>query len=221
MNLEIVWQPRTLQLEYWAAVLWMVCLLCLVAAKFLSETKFYEFLRILSTDKYLKSNHDNKPFINWFIIVFYLLQLIVFSFLILIIGDYLEIVDKHNGIHYLKVFTSTSLFFLSKLLVEKIVATSFDIETEANQFNFHKISYQSNVALLLMPFTALVYYTENAAISVVFLIIFAVLLIGFTHIKFVQLHQKWLFSRLFYFILYLCILEIIPYYFIVYWLKEI
>lgn len=221
MKLEIVWQTRTLQLEYWAAVLWMVCLICLVVAKFLSETKFYEFLKIFSTDKYLKSNHDNKPFINWFMVVLYVLQLIVFSFLILIIGDYLEIVDKHNGIHYSKVFTLTSLFFLSKLLIEKIVATSFDIEAEANLFHFHKISYQSNVALLLMPLTALVYYTENATISFIFLIIFAALLIGFAHVKFFQLHQKWLFSRLFYFILYLCTLEIIPYYFTIYWLKEI
>jgi len=221
MILDIVWQPRTLNNQYWAAFLWVACLLCLVIAKFLSEPRFYEYLRILSTDKYLKSNRDNKPFINWFLVVFYVLKLIVFSFLILIISDYFEIADKKSGIHFIKIFTITSSFLLSKLLVEKIVAASFDIEEDAIQYNFHKISYQSYVGLLLLPFTALVYYLESTSFSVISLIVYALLLIGFTHLKVIQLHQNWLFSRMFYFILYLCTLEILPFYFIIYWLKKI
>ncbi|MFY8188818.1 MAG: DUF4271 domain-containing protein [Flavobacterium sp.] len=222
MILDIVWLPRILSNDHWAAYLWVVCLVCLVIAKYISESGFFEFLSIFSNDKYLKSNYENRLSINWFLVVLYILNLIVLSFVLLIMADYWSLANKENGIDYLKIFTVLSTFMLSKQLVEKIVATSFDIEEATSQYNFHKLSYQTYVGVLLMPLAAIVYYLDrNQDFWVFFLALYAVLLIVFAYIKTTLLHQNWLFSRLFYFILYLCTLEIAPFYFIGYWLKKI
>lgn len=222
MILEVVWLPRIFSNDHWAAYLWVVCLVCLVLAKYISESGFSEFLSIFSNDKYLKSNYENKLSINWFLVVLYLLNLIVLSFVFLIIADYFDVAQKQNATHYLKIFTLLSAFMLSKQLIERIVATSFDIEEASLQYNFHKLSYQTYVGVLLFPVTAIVYYMENTSFFwTVFLTAYALLLIVFSYFKTTQLHQNWLFSRMFYFILYLCTLEIIPFYFIIYWLKKI
>ena len=130
--------------------------------------------------------------------------------------------DKLDFVHYIKIFTFLSTFLLSKQIIEKIVAISFDIEEVSTQYNFHKLSYQTYVGVLLLPVTAIVYYIEGSSdFWLAFLVIYAVFLIVVSYFKTTQLHQNWLFSRIFYFILYLCTLEIAPFYFIGYWLKKI
>jgi hypothetical protein len=222
MILDIVWLPRILSNDHWAAYLWVICLVCLVIAKYISESGFFEYLSIFSNDKYLKSNRENKLSINWFLVVLYLLNLIVLSFVLLLIADYLDLADKLDFVHYIKIFTFLSTFLLSKQIIEKIVAISFDIEEVSTQYNFHKLSYQTYVGVLLLPVTAIVYYIEGSSdFWLAFLVIYAVFLIVVSYFKTTQLHQNWLFSRIFYFILYLCTLEIAPFYFIGYWLKKI
>uniref|UniRef100_UPI00404A74A1 DUF4271 domain-containing protein n=1 Tax=Flavobacterium sp. TaxID=239 RepID=UPI00404A74A1 len=221
MNAEMNWLTRTLSSNEWPTYLWVICLLCLAVAKFLSENQFHEFLRIFSTEKYLKVYKENSAFINWFMIVLYILTMISISFLILVTADYFDIVSKYDGVAFTRILTFFSAFLLSKLLVEKIIAASFGIEEEANQFSFYKISYLTYVGVLLLPLVAIIYYQEQPVVLLFITLGLFFVLTGFSYIKTIQIHQNWLFSRLFYFILYLCALEIIPYYFIFYWLKEI
>jgi len=222
MNLDLVWIPRTITNQHWATYLWIICMLCLLIAKFISESRFYEFLSIFSNDKYIKSNRENKAFVNWFLVVLYLLNLIVVSFLVLIFADYWSVANKNDSTHFLKIFTIISAFLISKTLIEKIIATSFDIEEIASNYKFHKVSYQNYSSVLLLPFTAMLYYAEEIHLFWILLIgVFTLFLNGYSYIRSTQLHQSWLFSRMFYFILYLCALEIAPYYFMFYWFKKI
>lgn len=221
MNVEMNWLTRTLSSNEWPTYLWVICLACLAVAKFLSENQFHEFLRISSSDKYLKIYKENTAFINWFTVVLFILTMISTSFLILLVADYFNLARKDDGVAFTRIITFFSAFLLSKQLLEKIIAASFGVEETANQFSFYKISYLNYKGLLLLPLVSIIYYQKQTG---VLLFITLGLFLAFTvinYVKTIQVHQNWLFSRLFYFILYLCALEIIPYYFIFYWLKEI
>lgn len=221
MNAEMNWLTRTLSSNEWPTYLWVICLLCLAIAKFLSENQFHDFLRIFSSDKYLKVYKENTAFINWFTVVLYILTMISISFLILLTADYYDLASKNDGVVFTRIFTFFSAFLLSKQLIEKIISESFGIEENASQFNFYKISYLTYAGVLLLPLVAIIYYQEQPEVLLFITLGLFFILTGFSYVKTIQIHQNWLFSRLFYFILYLCALEIIPYYFIFYWLKEI
>lgn len=221
MNLDIVWHFKTSTDNSWAAYLWISCLVFLAIAKFLSENRFFEYLRIFYNDKFIKSNRDNKTLVNWFLVVLYLNNSIVLTFLILILADFLEIANRFDHVNFLRIFVIIATFSLSKTLIEKIVANSFDIESYYNQLKFHKSTFQNYTGILLLPFTAMLYYSEILnSFFVIILMIYALILVLFFYTKTIRIHQSWLMSRMFYFILYLCTLEIMPFILIYYWLEK-
>jgi hypothetical protein len=110
---------------------------------------------------------------------------------------------------------------LSKFLIEKIIATSFAIDEFADQFNLQKVTYRTYIGVLLLPINAILFYNANTS-DFLFYGIIAIIALANLLTYFVSLknYQNLLFGKLFYFILYLCALEIAPYYFIYYWFTK-
>lgn len=113
------------------------------------------------------------------------------------------------------------VFILSKYLIEKIIATSFNIEEFIEQFNLQKVSYRTYIGLIILPVDIILYYNNNSSKFVIFLFIVIILAINTaTYLLSLKNYQNLIFSKLFYFILYLCALEIAPYYFMYYWFTK-
>jgi hypothetical protein len=129
--------------------------------------------------------------------------------------------SKTDWMQYIQITNFLLFFILAKVLVEKIIATSFHIEEFVEQFNHQKVTYRTYIGLLLLPINMLFFYFDHISTALPSAIIAIVIVANLiTYIISIKNYQNLIFSKLFYFILYLCALEIAPYYFMYYWFTK-
>jgi len=166
--------------------------------------------------------------LSWFTISFFLIQVISFTFLLQFLLSYQEwdnpnftMVQKHSWVSFIQLFTLIGVFILSKYLIEKIIATSFNIEEFNELFNLHKVNYRTYIGLLLLPVNIFLFYNDSQHPIVIYVIIGLIIATSIvSYLVSLRIYQNLILSKLFYFILYLCTLEIAPYYFMYYWFKN-
>lgn len=209
--------PRITENKDWATLLFVIAFALLVVTKTAFENRFRDFINLLINNKYLKIYKDSSNLMSWFTILLFVVQLISMSFFIQLVLSYFGYTTKTNWISFIQIFTFLSFFILSKFLIEKIIATSFDIENFTEQFNLLKVSYRTYIGLLLLPVNIIMYYTNIVNTYAIIGIMIILLIINtVTYLVSLKNYQKLLLSKLFYFILYICALEIAPYYFMYY-----
>ncbi|MGH2667313.1 DUF4271 domain-containing protein [Flavobacterium sp.] len=209
--------PRIVENRDWVTVLFIIALLLVAITKSAFENRFSDFVNLLINNKYLKIYKDNSNLMSWFTILLFVVQLISLSFFVLMVLSYLGYTTKTNWISYIQILTFLSFFVLSKFLIEKIIATSFNIESFIEQFNLFKVSYRTYIGLLLLPLNIVLFYTDLMNTYLIMGVLAILLVINsITYLVSLKNYQKLLLSKLFYFILYICALEIAPYYFMYY-----
>ncbi len=217
MMIETILQPRAIALKDWVTFLFIFSFALIAITKTAFETRFSEFIRILASDKYIKVYKDPSHLMSGFTILLFIVQLISFSLFIQLVLSHFGYISKLDWITYIRIVTFLGVFILSKFLIEKIVATTFKIEEFTEQLNLQKVSYRTFIALLLLPFTIYLYYNNSSSNLLLYCIIAVILIINlFTYLISLKIYQNLILGKLFYFILYLCALEIAPYYFIYY-----
>jgi hypothetical protein len=218
MIMEISFQERIIENKDWATVLFVICFVLIAIIKSVFENRFGDFLKLIYSDKYIKIYKDSSNLMSWFTIALFLVQLISLAFFIQLLLHYFGYVSKSDWLMYIQIVTLLAVFILSKYLVEKIIATSFNIEETLEQFNLQKVSYRTYLGLLLLPVNVIMFYNDFIPITAIYFIIAAILIINLlTYLNSLKIYQNLIFGKLFYFILYLCALEIAPYYFMYYW----
>ena len=215
--IETVLQPRILEPKDWATYLFVFSFVLIAITKTAFETRFSEFLRILVSDKYIKVYKDTSHLMSGFTILLFIVQIISFSFFIQFVLNFLGYVSKTDWVIFIRIFTFFGIFVLSKFLIEKIVAAVFNIEEFAEQFNLQKVSYRTFIGMILLPINIYLFYNNTPSNILIYCTIVVILIINlFSYLISLKIYQNLLISKLFYFILYLCALEIAPYYFIYY-----
>jgi len=218
---ENVLHPRILEPRDWATIVFIISFVLVALAKAFFETRFNEYLRLIVSDKYIKMYRDSSHLMSGFTIVLFLVQLVSLAFFIQLVLAYFGYVEKTDWIVFVQIFSFLTVFILSKFLVEKIIATSFNMEEFTEQFNLQKVSYRTYIGLLVLPIDIVLFYNHNPPKILIFLFIIVVLAINLlTYLISLKNYQNFLLGRLFYFILYLCALEIAPYYFMYYWFTK-
>lgn len=214
--------PRIVESKDWVTILFVVALLLLAVTKSAFENRFRDFANLIVSDKYLKIYKDSSNLMSWFTVLLFVVQLISLSFFLQLVLSYFGFTTKTNWITFIQIFTFLSFFILSKFLIEKIIATSFNIENFTEQFNLFKVSYRTYIGLLLLPVNIVLYYTNIMnTYSIIGVMIMLLIINVVTYLLSLKNYQNLLLSKLFYFILYICTLEIAPYYFIFYFYKKI
>jgi hypothetical protein len=213
--------PRVLESTDWTTILFVLTLILVALCKSLFESRFTEFMRLIVSDKYLKVYRDSSHLWSGFTLLLFAIQMLSFAFFIQLTLSQYGYTTKTNGLVFIQIITYLSVFVLSKFLVDKIIGTAFSMEEFADQFNLQKASYRSYMALMLFPINVLLYYNSSVPNFVFNGLIFVVLAINlFTYLATLKNYQNLLVGKLFYFILYLCALEIAPYYFLYYWFTK-
>jgi hypothetical protein len=186
--------------------------------------RFTEFVKLAVSDKYTKIYKDSGNIMSGFTISFFFIQVISFTFLlqfILSLDYFNHVKEKTSWVDFIQLFTLIAAFILSKYLIEKIIATAFNIEDFNEQFNLHKVNYRTYIGLLLLPVNVILFYNDTIPAFVIYTLIG--LIIASTVISYLvslRIYQNLILGKLFYFILYLCALEIAPYYFMYYWFTK-
>ncbi len=218
---EIVFHPRVLENKDWATILFIVAFALIAFAKSVFEIRFIDFLKLIVSDKYLKIYRDSSHLLSGFNILLFIVQVVSISFFIQLTLHHFGFVSKTNWIVFIQITTLILFFILSKFLIEMIISTSFKIEEFAEQYNLQKVSYRTYIGLLILPVDIILFYNNNSSQFLILFFIAIILIINIlTYILSLKNYQNLIFGKLFYFILYLCALEIAPYYFIYYWFTK-
>jgi hypothetical protein len=219
--IQTVLHPRLIEDKDWATLLFVLAFVLIAITKTAFEHRFNEYTKLIFSNKYLKLYRETSQIMSWFNFLLFVVQLISFSFFIQLTMAYFGYASKTDGVLYVRILTFTAVFILSKYLIEKIVATAFNIEEFAEQFNLQKLSYRTYIGMLILPVNLVLFYNNNQSNSLILAIIVTVLIINvLTYFVSLKNHQNLIFGKMFYFILYLCALEIAPYYFMYYWFTK-
>lgn len=214
-------QPRIVESKDWATIVFVLAFALIVFAKSAFENRFNDFVRLLISDKYLKIYRDSSHLMSGFTILLFIVNLISLTFFIQLVLNHYDYGEKVDWTLFVRIFTLLMVFIVSKFLFEKIIATIFGIEELIETFNLQKVNYRTYIGLLLLPVSVIIFYSNYSTNSLILTIIIILLIINaLGYFISLRIYQNLLINKLFYFILYLCTLEIAPYYFIYYLIKK-
>ncbi len=157
-------------------------------------------------------NKEKRTFFNLYQVLSFVVELISLSLLFYFITFIFNVDVGTNGIDlFLKIAFGIGFYFLIRFLIGNIFSVIFNLEKLYKKISFEKMNYFNNLILWILPLLVLTAYSkyfENILFKIT-LIVFVILVL----IRYVVLiinNKKLVFNNLFYFILYLCVLEIAP-----------
>ncbi|UFH36010.1 DUF4271 domain-containing protein [Flavobacterium acetivorans] len=216
--IEHVLHPRITENKDWITLLFVLSFAIIAITKSVYENRFGDFINLLFSDKYSKIYRDSSHLKSGFTISLFLVQVISFAFFIQFSLSLFGYASKTDWILYIQIITFLIFFILSKYLIEKIIATAFNIEEFVEQFNLQKVTYRTYIGLFILPINVILFYYDSISKNIPLIIILMILIFNIlAYLISIKNYQKLIFSKLFYFILYLCTLEIAPYFFMYYW----
>ena len=196
-------------------ILLIIGMAVIAIAKLTAPKRFTDFTFVVINSKYLNIYARDQKFFDKF-------DALLFGNLILSASVFSYIVYKHTynisniSINLMfKIAVGISVFILIKVLLERLLGSIFSIDGLVDQYVFQKISYKNFLGVILLPINALLLFTLSPTTQVIYgftSLLVVVNLIGL--ITSFKRHQNLIKNNLFYFILYLCALEIAPYLFL-------
>mgnify|MGYP006123514065 FL=1 len=198
-------------------LIFLLIFILLVVVKLIYNERLFLLTTIGISKKYfLNYGKESQLIFNGFNSILFIVQsligmLIVYAFLQFYQP---ELVQESNFL-LLKIFSCLSIIFLIRYLIGKGLGILFDVENTHNHISFEKMSYLFSILLLILPFLLSVFYVEkyNFLFFQLLIAVLTILLI-IRYLFLFSNNKKQIASRLFYFILYLCALEIAPFFII-------
>ena len=212
---------RVFENKDWATILFVLSFATIAITKSAFENRFADFAKLIYSDKYTNVYKDSSNLMSGFTISLFFVQIISLAFFIQLSLSFFGYASKTDWILYIQIITLLIFFILSKFLIEKIIATAFHIEEFVEQFNLQKVTFRTYIGLFILPINIILYYNNTFSRNIFILLIAILLIVNIlTYLVSIKNYQNIIFSKLFYFILYLCALEIAPYYFMYYWFTK-
>ena len=124
--------------------------------------------------------------------------------------------QNFDFILYCKLFKYIFIFFTLKILFDLIIGKLFSINNIMKSYVWQKLVYCNSLGIVLLLFNFFVAYTifDKQYMASIFIYL-SILYLIFTYFSIFFSMKKVIIKNWFYFILYLCTLEIIPYYYLI------
>ena len=186
-------------------------ILLIFVLKKINSQKFYEnfsfnkktLINKLSNNDYLSFRSIN--------VVYLLVFVINTSILFTIFKN-----DKFNFQDFLKFATLLSLFILLKLFLEKFIGWLFNFKKKCDNYLTIKFKYLGTIGLYILILNIVCIYSSGYNYELVYIsLIISLLCLIISYFTIFFSFKNIIYKNWFYFILYLCTLEIIPYYYII------
>ncbi|OEK09786.1 DUF4271 domain-containing protein [Flavivirga aquatica] len=187
-------------------------LLIVATAKLLSPKRFNDFILILGNYNYLKIYSRDQKFFDKFdglLFINLIVSTSIFGFIIYehITGNKIASASSISRLSF-----TIGTFILIKILIERLIGSLFQIDSLIDQYLFQKTSYKNYLGILLLPINALLLFSFQPTLTIIYIITALLLIINVIGlITSYKTHQNIIKVNFSYFILYLCTLEIAPY----------
>lgn len=196
----------------WFTIFMILSLVAVVVAKSLNSLRFSDFIYVIGNSKYLKIYSRDQKFIDvfdGFLFINFTISLSVFIFFFY--SQFIETL-AFDLISFLKLIFAITTILIMKVLIERLIASLFEIDDLIDDYLFQKTTFKNYSGLVLLVANLFLIYTNNYSEIVIISTICLVCiinLIGFFNSF--KTHQNVIYLNIFYFLLYLCALEFGPY----------
>ena len=208
------YSQRLIESTDWVTILLVICFLLFACTKYFYPKRFNEFTLLPITNKYFSIHGKNNTISHPFNMLLFAAQVISVSlFIFLIINTVASnLINISPTLFFLRICTAYTVLVLFKFLIEKIVGNVFSLDTLINQYLYKKLSYRNFLGGIVFIGNLLFFYYLPATPTALFIYGGSILLLNIiTLISCYKNNGNMILGNFFYFILYLCALEISPY----------
>ena len=201
----------TISHDFYTIIL-VLGILIIAIAKLISPKRFDDFVSVLGNSKYIKIYSREQKFLDKFDALLFTNLILSTSLFSFIMYQYFTKSTTLSIDLMIKISFGICVFILIKVLFERLVGSLLEIDSAIDQYLFQKISYKNFLGILLIPINAFLIFSFSPTLLffyIIFAMLFIVIIIGL--ITSLKSHQSLIKHNLFYFILYLCTLEIAPF----------
>jgi len=193
-------------------LLLVLSLILVVFVRQLYALRFTYYIEILWNLRYLKFYSKNRKGFDIFsnaLFINALISLSIFGYLV-----YTEFSETpiNNQSFALYLVLGVGCFIVLKSALERMVGYVFEIPKMIDLYLFQKLTFNNYVGIVFIAINGLLLFSnldKKLLLYIAIIVFIAINLIGFVRI--LRLYQKTIFVNFFYFLLYLCALEIGPY----------
>jgi hypothetical protein len=196
----------------WYTAIIIVSLTIIVSAKLLNPNRFIDFMRLLGNSNYLRIHFKDHRFLDPFDVLLFINFCTNAVLTLILTYSYYSSMANLTHADFVKLVAVLGLGFITKMLLELGIGSLFEIQKLSHSYVFQKVSTLNFLGVLLLPLNALfIFRFPDQGRLLVIILTFSGLIILIGLFKSIKSYQKLLINNLFYFILYLCTLEIGPY----------
>ena len=198
----------------WATIGFVLIFIMLAFLKVKYKSRLFYTSSYFLMRKHLKINFnaDKRIILNIYQFLFFLIQALLLAlFTYAIIEKFNIIISNTAKKSLILLFISFLGYIFGYYAITYLIAQLFDIKNVLKRIVYNRTGYFNNLIIWFLPFVILAYYSPilqqfwlNTSI-IVFLI-----LLTFRYVLIISGNKKLILTHFFYFILYICTLEIAP-----------
>ncbi len=203
---------RTFSQNDWITITLMVSLLFPLVAKSFYYSRFFSFIILFFNSKYITMYTKKEKLFNWFHILLSIFQIINTTLFIFFIWRvYMPLSQVKNPFIFPLLLAGVFLFLSAKTMVQLFNGFIFNSYNIFNELVFKKLTYLNYSSIILFIaniFLTYVFIDSKSVIWIALILFLVINIIGWVTV--LRNYQNFISSYFFYFILYLCALEIAP-----------
>lgn len=196
----------------WLTLSIVIGLALITLAKVVYPKRFHNFMGVIGNSNYHKLYSRDLKYLDRFnslLLSNQLINIVVFAY---IFYSTLLTPKVINTVEFLTISSVVLLVIAFKFIIEQLIGKLFDISELIDFYLFQKLNYKNYIGLILIPINILLIYTLSPNVTLLISFLSFVLIVNFIAFLYSFIsYQKLLIGNFFYFILYLCALEIGPY----------
>ncbi len=193
----------------WVTLIMVGCIVVIAILKVIYPKRFEDFIRLPVSNNYFLAKGKSEELRHPFSILLFIIQLISIS---LFINLFFLEKGKATVLLFFKILSAVFIFIIVKTSIEKMIGAVFSIKKVIDQYIYEKLTYRNFISLLLIIANLIFYFSVKPDLNtlliftgILFLINILILFYSYKN------YRSLIFSNFFYFLLYICALEISPY----------
>lgn len=193
----------------WVTLIMVGCILIIAILKIIYPKRFDDFIKLPVSNNYFLAKGKSEELRHPFSILLFVIQLISIS---LFVNLFFLEKGKANVLLFLQILFVVFVFIIVKTSIEKMIGAIFSIEKLIDHYIYEKLSYRNFLSLLLIITNLIFYFSIKPALNILLILTGILFLVNMLILSYsYKNYRSLIFSNLFYFLLYICALEISPY----------
>ena len=193
----------------WVTLIMVGCILIIAILKIIYPKRFDDFIKLPVSNNYFLAKGKSEELRHPFSILLFVIQIISIA---LFVNLFFLEKGKANVLLFLQILFVVFVFIIVKTSIEKIIGTIFSIEKLIDHYIYEKLSYRNFLSLLLIITNLIFYFSIKPDLNTLLILTGILFLVNMLILSYsYKNYRSLIFSNLFYFLLYICALEISPY----------